>query len=91
MSGSSNLEAIIDRDLGRLSSEYYSILDLAREYDAPILAVADRQDLRYIKNKLSELIVQIEYLPNGDHKEKVQHEAATVLESVSHSLLHCNN
>lgn len=90
MSGNSNLEMIVNRDLDRLSSEYYSIVDLAKEYDAPILAVVDRQDLRYIKNKLKELLDQIEYLPESERKKKVQQEAIAVLNSVSHSLLQCN-
>lgn len=87
MSRNSNLEAAINRDLNRLSSEYYSIVDLAREYNAPVLAMVDRQDLRYIKNKLSDLLIQIESLPEDDYKKRVRQEVATISESVSHSLL----
>ena len=83
----SNLEAAINRDLNRLSSEYYSIVDLAREYNAPVLAMVDRQDLKYIKNKLSDLLIQIESLPEDDYKKRVRQEVATISESVSHSLL----
>lgn len=90
MTENSTWEETIDKSLDSISTEYYSILDLAREYDAPILAVVDRQDIRHLENKLKGLIFEIECLSISDHRNEMLVEASAIMDSLSGILSHEN-